>query len=165
MRAKRSLMEGARKPSRKLLVKRWIGDRNDRAIVHRLHAPGPPPDPAKQEANVARANAPAPTFIAPVRRHASLRRCRPTQAEGAARQVVPKFAVDPRMMRRRRDRRRAADPLRRQRNDSAHPAPATSGIHAHLSRHAIDASVHRPHLRRARRDRSRSRSPSVGMRC
>jgi NAD(P)H dehydrogenase (quinone) len=64
MHVKRSLMEGARNPLRRLLVKRWIGNRDDREVVRRLHAIGPPPDVAEQQAKVARADALA--FVAPV---------------------------------------------------------------------------------------------------
>jgi NAD(P)H dehydrogenase (quinone) len=64
MHVKRSLMEGTRNPLRRLMVKRWIGDRDDRELVRRLHALGPPRDVAEQQAKVARADALA--FIAPV---------------------------------------------------------------------------------------------------
>jgi NAD(P)H dehydrogenase (quinone) len=61
---KKSLLASARNPLRRLLVKRWIGQRNDRELVRRLHALGPPRDVAEQQAKVARANALA--FVAPV---------------------------------------------------------------------------------------------------
>lgn len=61
---KKSLLAHARNPLRRLLVKRWIGQRNDRELVRRLHALGPPRDVAEQQAKVARANALA--FVAPV---------------------------------------------------------------------------------------------------
>jgi len=61
---KRSLVAGARNPLRRLLVKRWIGERDDRELVLRLHALGPPRDVAEQQAKVAQADALA--FIAPV---------------------------------------------------------------------------------------------------
>lgn len=64
MRVKASLLEGARNPLRRLMVKRWIGDRDDRQVAQRLHALGPPPDVAAQQAKVAKADALA--FIAPV---------------------------------------------------------------------------------------------------
>ena len=64
MHVRRSLMEGARNPLRRLLVKRWLGDRDDRDIVRSLHALGAPPDVAEQQAKVARADALA--FVAPV---------------------------------------------------------------------------------------------------
>ena len=61
---KKSLLAGARNPLRRLLVKRWIGQRDDRELVRRLHALGPPRDVAEQQARVARADALA--FVAPV---------------------------------------------------------------------------------------------------
>ena len=61
---KKSLLAGARNPLRRLLVKRWIGQRDDRELVRRLHALGPPRDVAEQQAKVARADALA--FVAPV---------------------------------------------------------------------------------------------------
>lgn len=64
MQVRRSLLERARNPLRRLLLKRWIGDRSDREIVRRLHALGAPRDVAEQQAKVARADALA--FIAPV---------------------------------------------------------------------------------------------------
>jgi NAD(P)H dehydrogenase (quinone) len=64
MQVKRSLTEGSRNPLRRLMVKRWIGGRDDRELARRLHALGPPRDVAEQQAKVARADALA--FIAPV---------------------------------------------------------------------------------------------------
>ena len=64
MHVRRSLVEGARNPLRRLMVKRWIGDRKDREIVRRLHALGAPRDVAEQQAKVAQADALA--FVAPV---------------------------------------------------------------------------------------------------
>lgn len=64
MDVKRSLLQGARNPLRRLLVKRWIGDRSDREIVRRLHAVGAPSDVAEQQTKVAQAD--ALVFIAPV---------------------------------------------------------------------------------------------------
>ncbi len=61
---RKSLLAGARSPLRRLLVKRWIGRSDDRELVRRLHALGPPPDVAEQQAKVARADALA--FVAPV---------------------------------------------------------------------------------------------------
>jgi NAD(P)H dehydrogenase (quinone) len=64
MHVKRSLREGAHNPLRKLMVNRWMGDRDDRELVRKLHALGPPRDVAEQQAKVAQADALA--FIAPV---------------------------------------------------------------------------------------------------
>lgn len=64
MQVRRSLMEAATHPLRKLLTKRWLGERSDREIVRRLHALGPPRDVAEQQAKVAWADALA--FVAPV---------------------------------------------------------------------------------------------------
>lgn len=64
MQVKRSLLEGALNPLRRLMVKRWIGDRDDREVVRRLHALGPPRDVAEQQAKIAQADALA--FVAPV---------------------------------------------------------------------------------------------------
>lgn len=64
MRIKEALLEGARNPVRRLLTKRWIGDRSDREIVRKVHALGAPRDVAEQQAKVARAD--ALVFIAPV---------------------------------------------------------------------------------------------------
>ncbi|WP_088287299.1 NAD(P)H-dependent oxidoreductase [Ideonella sp. A 288] len=59
-----SLLARERNPLRKVLVKRWIGKSDDRELVRRVHALGPPRDVAEQQAKVARADALA--FIAPV---------------------------------------------------------------------------------------------------
>jgi len=64
MQVRRSLTEATRNPIRRLMVRRWIGERDDREIVRRLHALGAPRDVAEQQAKVARADALA--FIAPV---------------------------------------------------------------------------------------------------
>lgn len=64
MRVRQSLLEGARHPLQRWRLQRWMGDRDDRAIVRRLHALGPPRDVAEQQAKVARADALA--FVAPV---------------------------------------------------------------------------------------------------
>jgi NAD(P)H dehydrogenase (quinone) len=61
---KRSLMEAARNPLQRFMTKRWIGDRDDREVVRRVHALGPPRDVAEQQAKVAQADALA--FVAPV---------------------------------------------------------------------------------------------------
>lgn len=64
MQVRRSLLEAARNPLRRLLVRRWIGRCDDRELVRKLHALGPPRDVAEQQAKVAQADALA--FIAPV---------------------------------------------------------------------------------------------------
>jgi len=64
MNVKQSLMEGARNPLRRLMVKRWIGNRDARDIVRRLRGLGGPRDVAEQQAKVAQADALA--FVAPV---------------------------------------------------------------------------------------------------
>jgi NAD(P)H dehydrogenase (quinone) len=64
MQVRRSLMDGARNPLRRLMMKRWIGNRSDREVVRKLHALGAPRDVAEQQAKVARADALA--FVAPV---------------------------------------------------------------------------------------------------
>jgi NAD(P)H dehydrogenase (quinone) len=61
---KKSLVEGARNPLRRLMLKRWIGHSDDRELVRRLHALGAPRDVAEQQAKVAQADALA--FVAPV---------------------------------------------------------------------------------------------------
>ncbi len=58
------LAASASNPLRRLLVKRWIGERDDRELVRRLHALGPPRDVAAQQAKVQQADALA--FVAPV---------------------------------------------------------------------------------------------------
>lgn len=64
MHVRRSLVERAHNPLRRLMVQRWIGSRGDREVVRRLHALGPPHDVAEQQAKVAQANALA--FVSPV---------------------------------------------------------------------------------------------------
>jgi NAD(P)H dehydrogenase (quinone) len=64
MNVRRALIEGARNPLRRLLVRRWIGNRSARDIVRRVHALGCPPDVLDQQARVAKADALA--FVAPV---------------------------------------------------------------------------------------------------
>jgi NAD(P)H dehydrogenase (quinone) len=59
-----SLMKAAGGPLRRLLVKRWIGGRDARGIVRRMHAMGGPSDVAAQQRKVAQAEALA--FISPV---------------------------------------------------------------------------------------------------
>ena len=61
---RRSLTQGARGPLRRLLVRRWMGGSDERELVRRLHALGPPKDVAEQQAKVAAADALA--FVAPV---------------------------------------------------------------------------------------------------
>ena len=61
---RQSLVAGARNPLRRILVKRWIGNSDERQLVRRLHALGPPRDVAEQQAKVA--NADALAFVAPV---------------------------------------------------------------------------------------------------
>lgn len=61
---RKSLVAGARNPLRRILVRRWIGDSDDRELVRRLHALGPPRDVAEQQSRVAKADALA--FVAPV---------------------------------------------------------------------------------------------------
>lgn len=61
---KDSLLASARNPLRRMLVNRWMGDCDDRELVRKIHAAGPPRDVAEQQAKVARADALA--FIAPV---------------------------------------------------------------------------------------------------
>jgi NAD(P)H dehydrogenase (quinone) len=64
MHVRTTLLEKANNPVRRWLVKRWIGDRDDRALVQRVRAVGSPPDVLEQQARVAQADALA--FIAPV---------------------------------------------------------------------------------------------------
>jgi NAD(P)H dehydrogenase (quinone) len=59
-----SVMKSARGPLRRLLVKRWIGGRNAREIVRKLHDIDGPRDVAIQQQKVAQAEALA--FISPV---------------------------------------------------------------------------------------------------
>jgi NAD(P)H dehydrogenase (quinone) len=63
-RVRERMVAGAGHPLRRFLLERWIGDSDDRALVRRLHAMGPPRDVAEQQAKVARADALA--FVAPV---------------------------------------------------------------------------------------------------
>jgi NAD(P)H dehydrogenase (quinone) len=60
----RSLLEAARTPMQRWLVKRWIGGRDAREIIRKIRARGGPSDVAAQQAKVARADALA--FISPV---------------------------------------------------------------------------------------------------
>lgn len=59
---RRTLVEGARNPLRRLMVKRWIGDRDARGVVRRLRGLGPPRDVAEQQAKVAQADALSPSL-------------------------------------------------------------------------------------------------------
>jgi NAD(P)H dehydrogenase (quinone) len=61
---KQALLQGARNPLRRWMVRRWIGDRDARDIVRGLRGLGGPRDVAEQQAKVAQADALA--FIAPV---------------------------------------------------------------------------------------------------
>jgi NAD(P)H dehydrogenase (quinone) len=61
---KQALMQGARNPWRRWMVKRWIGNRDARDIVRRLRGLGGPRDVAAQQVKVAQADALA--FVAPV---------------------------------------------------------------------------------------------------
>jgi NAD(P)H dehydrogenase (quinone) len=61
---KDAMMASAHNPLRKMLLKRWIGECDDRELVRKLHALGPPRDVAEQQAKVAKADALA--FVAPV---------------------------------------------------------------------------------------------------
>jgi NAD(P)H dehydrogenase (quinone) len=64
MNVKQSLIERARNPLRRLMVKRWIGHGDARDVVRRLRGLGSPRDVAEQQAKVAQADALA--FISPV---------------------------------------------------------------------------------------------------
>jgi NAD(P)H dehydrogenase (quinone) len=64
MRLPRSLLERARGPLQRLLVRRWVGALDARATVRKLHAQGGPPDVAEQQAKVAAADALA--FVSPL---------------------------------------------------------------------------------------------------
>ncbi len=64
MRLPQSLLERARGPLQRLLVKRWIGALDARGIVRKLHRRGGPRDVAQQQAKVAAADALA--FVAPL---------------------------------------------------------------------------------------------------
>ena len=59
-----SLLERARGPLRRLLVRRWIGQLDPRGIVRKMHAGGGPRDVAIQQRKVAAADALA--FVAPL---------------------------------------------------------------------------------------------------
>lgn len=59
-----SLVERARNPLRRFMVKRWIGNRGARDVVRRLRALGGPRDVLRQQASVMRADALA--FVSPV---------------------------------------------------------------------------------------------------
>lgn len=61
---RKALTAGARGPLRRMLVRRWMRGCDDRALVRKLHALGPPRDVAEQQAKVAQADALA--FVAPV---------------------------------------------------------------------------------------------------
>jgi NAD(P)H dehydrogenase (quinone) len=61
---KQALLQSARNPLRRWIVKRWIGNRDARDIVRRVRGLGGPGDVAAQQAKVAQADALA--FIAPV---------------------------------------------------------------------------------------------------
>ncbi|HZR81086.1 MAG TPA: NAD(P)H-dependent oxidoreductase [Candidatus Binatia bacterium] len=64
MRVKEDLLAAAGGPIRRLLVKRWIGDRDARGIIQRLRQRGGPKDVAAQQRKVAEADALA--IVAPV---------------------------------------------------------------------------------------------------
>jgi NAD(P)H dehydrogenase (quinone) len=64
MRVRESMLQRARGPLQRLLVKRWIGRLDARGIVRKLHGTGGPADVAEQQRRVAAADALA--FIAPV---------------------------------------------------------------------------------------------------
>ena len=64
MNVEKSLMDAARNPLRRWMLRRWIGGLNARGIIRKLHAVGGPSDVAAQQGKVARAE--ALVFIAPV---------------------------------------------------------------------------------------------------
>ena len=64
MKVKQGLLDAAGGPVRRFLMKRWMGHRDERGIVKRLHEEGGPKDVAEQQRKVARADALA--FISPV---------------------------------------------------------------------------------------------------
>lgn len=64
MEVKRSLLESVKNPLRRLLLRQWIGDRDDREVIRAIRAEGSPLDVAVQQEKVA--NAEALVFIAPV---------------------------------------------------------------------------------------------------
>lgn len=59
-----SLYERARGPLQRLLLKRWVGERDARGVVRKIHGSGGPDDVALQQRKVAAADALA--FISPV---------------------------------------------------------------------------------------------------
>ena len=61
---KQSLIAGARNPLRRLMVRRWIGQRDARDVVRRIRGLGGPRDVTEQQSKVAQADALA--FIAPM---------------------------------------------------------------------------------------------------
>lgn len=63
MRVKESLIEAAGNPLRRLLLKQWMGDKDERQILRAIHAEGAPRDVALQQEKVKAADALA--FIAP----------------------------------------------------------------------------------------------------
>jgi NAD(P)H dehydrogenase (quinone) len=64
MKVRRSLLEGAGDALRRLWLRRWMGDLDDRAIIRKLRALGGPRDVAEQQRKVAWAD--ALVFISPV---------------------------------------------------------------------------------------------------
>jgi NAD(P)H dehydrogenase (quinone) len=64
MRVRESMLQRARGPLQRLLVKRWMGSLDARGVVRKLHGSGGPADVAEQQRRVAAADALA--FIAPV---------------------------------------------------------------------------------------------------
>lgn len=64
MNVEQTLMAAAATPLKKWMLKRWIGGRDARAIIRKIHAVGGPADVVAQQAKVA--NAQALAFIAPV---------------------------------------------------------------------------------------------------
>src|SRR5512135_366279 len=64
MNVRQSLLESARNPLRRLMVKWWIGGLDERQIVRRLRRIGGPRDVLEQQARVVRADALA--FVCPV---------------------------------------------------------------------------------------------------
>ncbi len=64
MRVPESMIQRARGPLQRLLVRRWIGKLDPRGVVRKLHGTGGPADVAEQQRRVAAADALA--FIAPV---------------------------------------------------------------------------------------------------
>ncbi len=64
MNVEQTLMAAAATPLKRWMLKRWIGGRDAREIIRKIHAVGGPADVATQQAKVA--NAQALAFIAPV---------------------------------------------------------------------------------------------------